>query len=174
MPAWMQQAACTIEPVDANRLHVRLRGALEEHAVRRLSDELFSRLRAMGAGGELIIDMHELESCTTEARLGLTELQQGIAKLGARTAFVAHRPRFRGIGLYVAHNSGDPNARAFHFIDQAQAWLASSTGRVVSLTAYLDRAKQNPRGNPRPRPSSEELRVKLKKLRESSDEEEPR
>ncbi len=164
--------SCTIEPLETNQLLVRLRGALEDDAIRQLSADLFPRLRELGAGGELIIDMHELESCTTEARLGLIVLQQAIAQMGARTAFVADRPRFRGIGLYVAHQSGDPNARAFHFLNQAQAWLRSGEGRVVSLTAYIDRARQSPRGAPRPRPSSEELRIKLKKIRDSSDDEE--
>lgn len=163
----MQGGACTIESPEANRLLVRLRGDLQDADVQQLSTDLVPRLREIGAGGELIIDMHELESCTTEARMGLTQLQQGIAELGARTAFVAHRPRFRGIGLYVAHHSGDPNARAFHYLAQAQAWLRSSEGRVVSLTAYIDRARQAPR--PQKRPSSDELRAKLKKLRESSD-----
>lgn len=166
----MQGETCTIESLEANRLLVRLRGVLEDADVQQLTDDLVPRLRSIGAGGELIIDMHELESCTTEARLGLTQLQQGIAQLGARTAFVAHRPRFRGIGLYVAHHSGDPNARAFHYLAQAQAWLRSSEGRVVSLSAYIDRARQSPR--PAKRPSSDELRAKLKKLRDSSDEEE--
>ncbi len=168
------QGTCTIEPVERNRLLIRLCGVLEDEAIQQLSNDLFPRLREIGAGGELIIDMQELESCTTDARQRLTELQQGIAQLGARTAFVANRPRFRGIGLYVAHRSGDPNARAFHFLPQAQEWLASAQGRIVSITDYIDRARQSPRGTARPRRSSDELRVKLKKLRESSDEEEQR
>ena len=166
------QGTCTIEPVEWNRLMIRLCGALEDDDVRQLSDDLFPKLREIGAGGELIIDMHDLESCTTDARQRLTELQQGIAKLGARTAFVANKPRFRGIGLYVAHRSGDPNVRAFHFLPQAQAWLRSSEGRVVSFTGYFERARQSPRGSARPRRSSDELRVKLKKLRDSSDDQE--
>jgi hypothetical protein len=168
------QGTCTIEPLEPNQLLIRLRGVLEDDAIQQLSADLFPRLREIGAGGELIIDMHELESCTTGARLGLILLQQAIAKLGARTAFVAARPRFRGIGLYVAHQSGDPNARAFHFLPQAKAWLRSGEGRVVSITAYIDRSRQSPRSNPRPRRSSEDLRIKLKKLRDSSDEEEHR
>jgi hypothetical protein len=166
------QGTCTIEPLEANQLLVRLRGVLVDDAIHELSADLFPRLRELGAGGQLIIDMHELESCTTQARIGLIELQQGIARLGARTAFVAHRPRFRGIGLYVAHKSGDPNARAFHFLSEAQTWLRSGEGRVGSHIGYFERARQSPRGSSRPRRSSDELRIRLKKLRDSSNDEE--
>lgn len=170
----MQEATCTIEPVEANRLLVRLRGVLEDHVVDRLSDDLLPRVRELGAQGELIIDMQELDSCTTEGRLRLIELQRGIAQAGARTAFVADRPRFRGIGLFVAHTSGDPNARSFHFLPQAQAWLSTDEKRLVSITSYLDRARRSPRKSEPERPSSKELRKRLERLRSSSDEEGPR
>ena len=170
----------TIERVEQRRLLVRLRGALEDETVQSLSDDLLPRLREIGPGGELIIDMHELESCSTEARLRLIELQRGIAQLSTRTAFVADRPRFRGVALYVAHHSDDTQARAFHFEAQADAWLRRSEGRVESLADYLERSK---RGKPQPnqpsrpqpaRRSSDEISARLTKLRESSDEEETR
>jgi hypothetical protein len=166
-------AALSIERVEARRLLVRLRGALEDDTVQHLSDDLLPRLRELGPGGELIIDMHELESCSTEARLRLIELQRGIAELSTRTAFVADRPRFRGVALYVAHHSDDTKARAFHLVAQADAWLRRSEGRIESLAAYLERSK---RGKPRTpaRRSSDELLARVAKLRDSSDEEEPR
>ena len=163
----MAEETCTIESTTSNRWTVWLRGALEDVVVERMSTELLPRLREVGGNGELIIDMSGLESCTTEARMALTSLQQEIAKVGARTAFVAERPRFRGIGLFVAHSSGDPNARSFHVLAQAQSWLVSNMGRIESLTDYLDRAKRGQRPG---RPSSKELRQRLKKLRDSSDE----
>src|SRR5687767_8839963 len=125
--------ASSIERVEPRRLLVRLRGALEDDAVQHISDDLLPRLHEIGPGGELIIDMHELESCTTEARMRLIELQRGIAKLATRTAFVADRPRFRGVALYVAHHSDDTGARAFHLAAQADAWLRRSEGRIESI-----------------------------------------
>jgi hypothetical protein len=116
--------------------------------------------------------MHELESCTTEARMRLIELQRGIAKLATRTAFVADRPRFRGVALYVAHHSDDTSARAFHLAAQADAWLRRSEGRI-SIAAYLERHKQGKTRKPARR-SSDELIARVAKLRDSSDEEETR
>lgn len=163
----------SIERVEARRLLVRLRGALEDETVQHLSDDLLPQIREIGPGGELIIDMHELESCTTEARLRLIELQRGIAQLSTRTAFVADRPRFRGVALYVAHHSDDTGARAFHLIAQADAWLRRSEGRIESLAAYIERSKRGKPNKP-PRRSSDELSARVTKLRDSSDEEETR
>lgn len=164
------EAALSIERVEHRRLLVRLRGTLEDETVQHLSDELLSRLREIGPGGELIIDMDELESCSTDARLRLIELQRGIAGLSVRTAFVADRPRFRGVALYVAHHSDDPYARAFHLEAQADAWLRRSEGRIESLAAYLERNKRGQPNKPRRR-SSDELSARVAKLRDSSDEE---
>lgn len=171
-------AALVIERVEERRFLVRLRGVLEDDTVRSLSNDLLPRLREIGPGGELIIDMHELESCSTEARLRLIELQRGIAELATRTAFVADRPRFRGIALYVAHHSDDTQARTFHLEAQADAWLRRSEGRIESLAAYLERNKRgkpSPPSKPRPtRRSSDELIARVTKLRDSSDGEETR
>lgn len=163
----------SIERVEPRRLLVRLRGVLEDDTVQHLSADLLPRLHEIGPGGELIIDMHELESCTTEARLRLIELQRGIAKLATRTAFVADRPRFRGVALYVAHHSDDTSARAFHLPAQADAWLRRSEGRIESIAAYLERNKQGKTRRPARR-SSDELIARVAKLRDSSDEEETR
>ncbi len=163
----------SIEHLEASRLLVRLRGAFEADAVQHLSDELLRQLDAIGPGGELIIDMNELESCTTEARMRLILLQRGIAKRGVRTAFVADRPRFRGVALFVAHHSDDMYARAFLLRAQADAWLLRSEGRIESIAAYLERVGQGKPPKPRRR-SSDEILIRVAKLRSSSDEEEQR
>jgi len=166
------ETASSIERIEPGRLLVRLRGALEDDAVQGLSSNLLQRLDAIGPGGELIVDMDELESCTTEARMRLIELQRSIARLAVRTAFVADRPRFRGVALYIAHHSDDTSARAFHLRAQADAWLRRSEGRIESIAAYLERTG---RGKPpKPRRSSEEIAIRVAKLRDSSDEEEQR
>lgn len=166
------EAALSIERVEQRRLLVRLSGVLEDETVQHLSDDLLPRLQEIGPGAELIIDMDELESCSTEARLHLIELQRGIARLSTRTAFVANRPRFRGVALYVAHHSDDPHARAFHLEAQADSWLRRSEGRIESLAAYLERNKRSQRKPSRR--SSDELSARVAKLRDSSDEEETR
>ncbi len=163
--------ASSIERVEPRRLLLRLCGALEDDAVQNISGDLLRRLHELGPGGELIIDMHALESCTTEARMRLIELQRGIAKLAVRTAFVTNRPRFRGVALYVAHHSDDTNARAFHLPAQADAWLRRSDGRIESIAAYLERDKRDRPKTP-PRRSSDELSARVAKLRGSSDDDE--
>ena len=167
----MRDGSYDIESIGPRRLRVRLRGNLSEDTVDRLSADLLPRLQAIGTGGEVIIDLQQLSSCSTTARMRLVECQRHIATHAARTAFVANRPRFRGIGLWVAHISDDPNARAFHTTTQAQAWLRSTEGRVQSIASYLTRAlKVKPQG--RAKRSSEELIARIAELRDSSDDEE--
>jgi anti-anti-sigma regulatory factor len=100
----MPEATFTVEQTTPHRFLVWLRGSLDDEVIDALSDELLPRLRKVGAKGELIIDFVGAESCTTAARLSLIDLQREIAVCSARTAFVADRPRFRGIGLFVSHS----------------------------------------------------------------------
>lgn len=133
----MQEATFTVEEVTPFRFMVRLQGSLQDATIVALRDDLLPRLRKVGSKGEVIIDFIGAESCSTAARMELIEQQRAIAACRCRTAFVADRPRFRGIGLFVAHTSDDPNARAFHMLHQAQAWLSSKDGRVESITNYI-------------------------------------
>ncbi|MEM7159657.1 MAG: hypothetical protein AAF799_42850 [Myxococcota bacterium] len=137
----MSERPFFVELVAPYRLQVQLSGEIDENVVRRLTEDLVPQLRTLGDRGEILFDLCELRACPTSARAGLIELQRAVAKVGARTAFIANRPRFRGIALYVAHKSGDPNARAFHQHTQARAWLRSDEGRVEALTSFLGRAK---------------------------------
>ena len=83
------------------------------------------------------------------------------------TAFVADRPRFRGVALYIAHHSDDTSARAFLVRAQADAWLRRSEGRIESIAAYLERTGRGKPPAPRRR-SSDEISVRVAKLRELS------
>ncbi len=124
------------------RVIVRLLGSLDRTDVDALADALLPRVRKLGPGVELIYDLLALESCTTAARERLVEVQADIARCKARTSFVADRPRFRGIGLFIAHTSGDPNARAFHSMTQAETWLSVREGRIESITTSLGRRRR--------------------------------
>lgn len=168
----------TVELDEAGHLVVRLRGEVGTEDIERLSNDLLPRIDALDTGGALIIDMIETASLPLDARMRLMELQRGIAPRQVRTAFVADRPRFRGIGLFVAHVSEDPNARCFNRLDEAKAWLSSGEGRLERLIALRDRLLSGDRKPKTPKPktpkrrSSDELKARVLKLRESDDDQE--
>ncbi|MCA9707310.1 MAG: STAS/SEC14 domain-containing protein [Myxococcales bacterium] len=169
--------ASTVEIDDSGRFLVRLRGRVETDDIRRLSDDLLPRLEKLETGGgKLIFDLIELDSISTDARLELTEVQRTIAKHEARTAFVADRPRFRGIGLFVAHVSEDRNARAFHRFSQAETWLMAEDGRLENLANWREKSFWNTKPRVPKRRSSDELISRVVRLKSSSDdgEEDPK
>lgn len=137
----MSEQSFFVELVAPHRLQVRLSGDIDENVVRQLIEDLLPQLQPLGEQGEILFDLCGLRTCPTSARSQLIELQRAVAKVGARTAFIANRPRFRGIALFVAHKSGDPNARAFHRRSQAQGWLRSDEGRAQALASLLGRAR---------------------------------
>lgn len=148
----------TAEKVDLRRVEVRAIGVIDEHDVDALTRQLIPN--DMGADWELLVDMTEMSGFTPEARQGLAALQQALAARAVRTAFVADRPRLRGLALWLAHTTNDPLARPFHQRAQAESWLASREGRVQSITGYLERARIG-----RDREPSESPSQRLSRLR---------
>jgi len=148
----------TTEKVDLRRVEVRACGSIDAHDVDRLASELLPN--DMGNGWELLVDWTELSGYTPEARQALLQLQRALAERSVRTAFVAERPRLRGLALWLAHTTNDPLARPFHQRAQADAWLASREGRIQYLTQYLERAKAG-----RDREANESPSQRLRRLR---------
>lgn len=107
-------------------LDIRLVGELEVDDVNNLLNNLPWEVMARA---KILIDLTGVQSCSRSARRALANLQREFAEFGGRTAFIAPRPRLRGLGLWVAHVAGDANAGCFRTRAQAERWLlAKSAG----------------------------------------------
>ncbi|MCA9716571.1 MAG: hypothetical protein H6713_27560 [Myxococcales bacterium] len=84
-------------------------------------------------------DLRQVRRCDLSARRSMQKLQSEIAERKLRTAYVASRPRIRGVALWVVHTSGDKLARPFANHDQAVDWLDTSRGRMEEI---IHRAKE--------------------------------
>lgn len=155
----MPSQSLIVEKAGLRRMEVRADGPIDASDVAALASRLLPN--DMGHGWELLVDLTELTGFDGEARRELQVLQRALAAQEVRTAFVADRPRLRGLALWLAHTTNDPLARPFHQRDQAEAWLASREGRVQSITEYLERARTG-----RDREPAETPTQKLQRLRQ--------
>jgi hypothetical protein len=114
-------------------LRVRLLGDFHPAAAARLERELEARWTELFPGGEkalVLMDLQGLTGCDIEGRTALTAVQELLCRKGARTAYVADQPRFRGLALWVAHLAGDAGAKALPTEAEALRWLGLSAERL--------------------------------------------
>ncbi len=83
------------------------------------------------------VDLRDLTGCSVFARSELITAQRLLKDLGARTCYLASRPRIRGLGLWVGHISEDENAKSVITLEKAKEWWDSSLGREESARQAL-------------------------------------
>lgn len=126
----------SIAPAERGRVVVGLRGAFDTADAGAFAEELRRQLASVTPGSiEVYFDLDELTRCSIDARTILLDLQRFLGHVARRTAYVANRPLFRGIGLWICHMAPDANARTFAVAVHADAWLADATPREVELAA---------------------------------------
>jgi hypothetical protein len=114
-------------------LRVKLLGDFNQAAAARLEREIDARWRELFPGngkGLVLMDLQGLTGCDIEGRTALTAVQGLLCRKGARTAFVADQPRFRGLALWIAHLAGDAGAKALPTEAEALRWLGLSAERL--------------------------------------------
>jgi hypothetical protein len=84
------------------------------------------------------MDLQGLTGCDIEGRTGLAAVQELLFRKGARTAYVADQPRFRGLALWIAHLAGDPGAKAVPTEAEALRWLGLSSPRLADARRGSD------------------------------------
>lgn len=131
---------------DRGRVLISLRGAFEEPHALALEATLRERLGAAPPGAiEVVVNIGDLTRCSVEAREVLLRAQRNLGGVARRTAYVANRPLFRGLGLWICHHAPDANARTFASLAQAEVWLADDTRRDEDLAhkaaRWLDRLR---------------------------------
>lgn len=130
-------AAYRIKPV-YNELRVEFEGSFGDSDAADLERELQRMISIMPVGRyNVLMDMMGMTNYSTSARDVLVRVQKSFAEFAKRTAYVANRPNIRGMALWVAHLSGDQNAKALATVDQAKGWWAETIGREVDLRRAL-------------------------------------
>lgn len=130
-------AAYRIKPV-YNELRVEFEGPFGDSDAADLERELQRMISIMPVGRyNVLMDMMGMTNYSTSARDVLVRVQKSFAEFAKRTAYVANRPNIRGMALWVAHLSGDQNAKALATVDQAKGWWAETIGREVDLRRAL-------------------------------------
>ncbi len=102
---------------------VELLGRLTEEDAITLERDAWDQLSNSDLSLPVMFDLESLESCQLLARPALIALQIRIATQQRRTAWVASRPRFRGLALLVCHEARDPRASAVANRQLAKAWF---------------------------------------------------
>jgi hypothetical protein len=121
------------------RLEITLLGAFDEPDAVELEAQLKEeRGRAKAL---VLFDLRRLESCTILARSVLSRIQKEVlGPVARRTAYVADRPLFRGLALWITHVSEDENAKSVVNEEQAQEWLMGNSHRVADLQERMGQA----------------------------------
>lgn len=110
---------------------IRLTGAYDQPAAERLEGAVTGALAGRAHASLLVtVDLRGLTDFHVFARTVLVRIQREISGHAKRTAYIADRPRFRGLALWVAHLAEDGNARAVVSNEQLEEWFASSEERI--------------------------------------------
>lgn len=133
-------ASFEIQGPTAGILRVGLFGHLEEPVATRLEEELAHVLAPVAAAGlrGVVVDLCGLEECHVFARTVLVRVQKLFATKAKRTAYLADRPRFRGLALWVMHLADDSNAKAVMNEQQATDWLDGTSERLADAVARTE------------------------------------
>lgn len=129
--------AYRIKPI-YNELRVEFDGPLGDSDAVELERELQRMISIMPVGRyNVLMDMMAMTNYSTAARDVLVRVQKSFAEFAKRTAYVANRPNIRGMALWVAHLSGDQNAKAVANADQAKDWWSGTSGREAEIRRAL-------------------------------------
>lgn len=112
-------------------------GTWEEETALAYARAMEELVRAREGQPHLVVDLREIDGCTILARGVLADLQTALAEGVGRSVYVADRPRFRGLCLWIAHVSGDPNMRVVRDIEDVDDWLSSTQARFDEVKNRL-------------------------------------
>ncbi len=119
-------------PTD-RQVTIGLSGELTAERVSELEPDITELLAGAMPHLQFLWDLRGVRRCDLGARHELQKIQRAIGHKRFRTAFVASRPRIRGVALWVAHTSGDSLARPFASHAKAVDWLDHDRGRVEQI-----------------------------------------
>ncbi len=110
-----------------------LGGSLTEEELKRIEPDVREAIERHDQRHGVLWDLRKVRRIDLGARQTMQRIQSDIASRQLRTAYIASRPRIRGIALWIVHTSGDTLSRPFAKQHQAVDWLDESIGRVEQL-----------------------------------------
>ncbi len=113
-----------------DRVHLVLHGNLEGESLPCVADALDALLSEIAEGSRVLIDLGNVESCDPAACRTLARIQRRLRDRGCRTAWLAQRPRLRGLALWIVYAANDPHATPVGDADLADAWLEGTGVRL--------------------------------------------
>ncbi|MDI1443840.1 hypothetical protein [Polyangium sp. 6x1] len=127
----------TTTPPD--RVTIEIGGALGDLIAEELTTRTVDTLANQAGTRLVLIDIRGLTDFTVMARVGLGTCQKLLRRRQIRTAWLVSTPRQHGLATLVAHNAADDGAGVFQTLAQAEAWFASSEGRLEGIMARAKR-----------------------------------
>jgi len=118
------------------RWRVTLEGDFSEEKANVLAETVKEKLSG-GAPKEVFVDLRGLEGFSIFARSIMVQVQTAWREVGARTAYLSSRPRFRGLGLWICHLAEDDCAGSFIAENAVEDWLKSTLRREDDAQAKL-------------------------------------
>lgn len=123
-----------LQRVARDRVSIVLRGELREASVSGLGHDLATLLSAAEDSGlpsdsGIIFDLGDVERCDPAACRTLARIQRRLGAHGCRTAWLAHRPRLRGVAWWIVQAARDGHAMPVLDERAAEAWLAADGER---------------------------------------------
>ncbi len=119
----------TLDRLDGH-VAIRIGGSMDIGHIRALFNEIRETFAGEPSPETVLFDLTEVERCEIAARQEMVAIQRFIATQGSRTAYLASRPRIRGITLWIVHISQDGNARPIVTLDEAEDWLGQEIDRI--------------------------------------------
>ncbi len=122
-----------IHAASQHQLTISLGGKLTGGDLERVESDVREAIGKTDGDVGILWDLRKVRTCDLGARQSMQKLQSEIAAKKLRSAYVASRPRIRGVALWIVHTSGDALSRPFANADQAWDWLDASSGRVEAI-----------------------------------------
>lgn len=121
-----------------NELRIEFEGQFETTDAKELEREVQRMVNVMPVGRyDVLMDMVGMTNYSADARDALVRVQRTFAEFARRTAYIANRPNIRGMALWVAHLSGDQNAKAVASRDHVKQWWSATVGREAEARRGL-------------------------------------
>lgn len=124
-----------IEHVTGDRAGIVLSGVLEGASLSGLGESVRNLLGGLPAGSGIVIDLTAVARCDPAACRTLARIQRRLKAHCCRTAWLAERPRLRGVAWWVVHAAQDPMAMPVTDRCFAERWLETGEQRLDQLEA---------------------------------------
>ena len=113
-----------------NRLTVELKGVINGETGGDLFSAVESQVLNTPNIKNILIDFSSIRDCSLLGRKELINLQLLLKKKKLRTAYLATKPRYKGLSFIVGARSKDDNLNCCQNIEEVDGWFNTSISRL--------------------------------------------